>query len=111
MILSPHWLRIEEKLAFKPNAKLSTTHHAEGNSMASPTQTIVSKGLSNSLIAEDLLKILRNLIPLQNLLPIPVHVMVDPQSQKVILKFSPLTFLSFQEYYSPIPSRITLIPK
>ena len=31
--------------------------------MASPTQTVVGKGISNPLTAEDLLKILRDLIP------------------------------------------------
>ena len=31
--------------------------------MASPTQTVDGKGLPNPLIAEDLLKILRELIP------------------------------------------------
>jgi len=50
-------------LAFKPNEKFSTTHHAEENSMASPTQTVVDKGKSNPLITESLLKILRELIP------------------------------------------------
>ena len=52
------------KLAFKPNEKSSTTHHAEGNSMASPTQMLVGKSIPNTLIAEDLLKILRDLISL-----------------------------------------------
>jgi len=51
-------------LAFKSNEKSSTTHHVEGNSMASPTQMVVSKGTPNPLIAEDLLKILRDLLPL-----------------------------------------------
>jgi len=50
-------------LAFKTNEKFSTTHHAEGNNMASLTQTVVDKGILNSLIAEGLLKILRDLIP------------------------------------------------
>ena len=36
----------------------SITYHAEGNSMASPTQTVVGKGKPNPLIAEGLLKIL-----------------------------------------------------
>jgi len=31
--------------------------------MASPTQTVVGKGIPNSLTAEDLLKILRDLFP------------------------------------------------
>jgi len=31
--------------------------------MASPTQTVVAKGIPNSLIAEGLLKILRDLVP------------------------------------------------
>jgi len=31
--------------------------------MASPTQTVVGKGISNPLTAEDLLKILRDLFP------------------------------------------------
>jgi len=42
-----------KKLAFKPNENSSTTHHAEGNNMASPTQTVVSKDKPNPLIAED----------------------------------------------------------
>ena len=37
------------------------THHAEGNSMASPIQTVVGKGTSNPLITEGLLKILSGL--------------------------------------------------
>ena len=41
--------------------KSSTTHHAEGNSMASLAQTVVGKDISNPLTAEDLLKILRDL--------------------------------------------------
>jgi len=49
-------------LAFKPNKKFSTAYHAERNSMASPTQTVVNKDIPNPLIAEDLLKILRDLI-------------------------------------------------
>jgi len=52
-------------LAFKPN--ISPSHHAERNGMASPTQTVVGKGISNPLIAEDLLKILRNLFPFDSL--------------------------------------------
>jgi len=40
-----------------------TTHHAEGNSMASPTQTVVGTDIPNPLIAQGLLKILRDLIP------------------------------------------------
>jgi len=51
-----------EKLALKPNEKSSITHHIEKNSMASQTQTIVGKGKPNLLIAENLLKILRDLI-------------------------------------------------
>jgi len=68
-------------LAFKPNKKFSTTHHAEENSKVSPTQTLVDKGVPNLLIAEGLLKILRDLIPpsppksLTNL----IHGMVGPQ--------------------------------
>jgi len=50
-------------MAFKPNIKFSTTHHAGGNSMASSTQTVVGNGKSNLLIAVGLLKILRDLIP------------------------------------------------
>ena len=45
-----------------PIKKSSITHHAEENRMASPNQTVVDKGLPNPLIAEDLLKILRDLI-------------------------------------------------
>ena len=63
-ILHLQRLRIEKKLVFfKPNEKFSTTHHAEGNSMARPTQMAVGKGKQNLLIAKDLLKILRDLIP------------------------------------------------
>ena len=40
---------------FEPNLK-SLTHHAEQNSLASSTQTVVGKGIPNPLIAEDLLK-------------------------------------------------------
>jgi len=49
--------------------------------MARPTQTIVGKGIPNLLIAESLLKILRDLflLPLQNPLPIPIYGMVRPQ--------------------------------
>jgi len=50
------------KFAYKPNEKSSTAHHAEGNSMASPTQIVVGKGTLNPLIVEDLLKILRDFI-------------------------------------------------
>ena len=53
----------EKKLAFKPNENFSRTHHAKRNSMACPTQTVVGKGISNPLIDESLLKILRDLIP------------------------------------------------
>jgi len=51
-------------LAFKPNEKSSTTQQAEENSMTSPTQTVLGKGIPNPLIAEGLLKILMDLIPL-----------------------------------------------
>jgi len=47
-------------LTFKSNIKSSTTHHAERNSMASPTQMVDGKGTQNSLIAKGLLKILRD---------------------------------------------------
>ena len=47
-------------LAFKSNI---SPRHADGNSMASPTQMVVSKGKPNLLIAENLVKILRDLIP------------------------------------------------
>ena len=52
-------------LAIKPNM-FSITHHAEGNSMDIPTQMVVGKDISNPLTAEDLLKILRDLIPLDS---------------------------------------------
>ena len=35
--------------------------------MTSPTQTIVGKGIPNPLIAEDLLKILRGMFPVDSL--------------------------------------------
>jgi len=38
--------------AFKPNEKSSTTHHAEGNNMASPTQTAIGKVIPNLLISK-----------------------------------------------------------
>jgi len=47
--------------------------------MASPTQMVVGKGTPNPLIAEDLLKILRELILFNSSsLLIPFHGMVDP---------------------------------
>ena len=49
--------------------------------MASPTQMVIGKGISNPLTAEGLLKILRDLIPLiplQNRLPILIYGMVGP---------------------------------
>ena len=55
--------RIEE-VAFKSNEKSSTTHHTEVNSMTSPTQTVVGKDILNPLMAEGLLKILRDLLSL-----------------------------------------------
>ena len=61
-------------MASKPNIKSSTTHHADGNSMASPTQTVVGKGISNQLTAEDLLKILRDLFPFDSQLRIEENV-------------------------------------
>jgi len=50
-------------MAIKPHEKSLTTNHAEGNSRASPTQMVAGKGKPNPLIAEGLLKILRDLIP------------------------------------------------
>ena len=50
-------------MALKSNRKISITHHAEGNSVASPTQMVVGKGIPNPLTAEGLLKILRDMIP------------------------------------------------
>ena len=57
--------------------------------MASPTQTIVGKDTSNPLIAEGLLKTLRDLIPPYppKSLTIPIHGMVGPQ--KACDYFSP----------------------
>jgi len=48
--------------------------------MTSPTQMVVGKGIPNSLIAEGLLKILRDLscLSLQNPFPIPSHGIVEP---------------------------------
>ena len=46
-------LRIEENVGFH---KSLITNHAEGNSMASPTQMVVGKGIPKPLIAKDLLK-------------------------------------------------------
>ena len=46
--------------------------------MASLTQTVVGKGCSNQLIAEDLLKILRDLIPLS-----PSKSLVDPLNRTI----------------------------
>ena len=57
------WLRIEKNVGFQVQHKSSITHHAEGNSMASPTQTVAGKGTPNPLIAEGLLKILLELVP------------------------------------------------
>jgi len=55
--------KAREKHWLKPNIKSSTTHYAEGNNMVSLAQTVVSKDISNPLIDEDLLKIIRDLIP------------------------------------------------
>ena len=49
-------------VGFYVQHKSSTTHHADENGMTSPTQTIVSKYIPNPLIAEGLLKILRDLV-------------------------------------------------
>jgi len=59
----PPIARIEENVSFYVQHKSSITHHAEENSMASPTQTVVGKDTPNPLIAEGLLKILRDLVP------------------------------------------------
>ena len=63
------WLSSPTKLS-------STTHHAEGNIMTIPTQTVVGKGISNLLIAEGLLNILKEHLFLPKPLPIPFHGMV-----------------------------------
>ena len=54
--------------------------------MASPTQTVAGKSKANLLIAEDLLKILRDLshCPYQSPLPIHVHGMVGPHQTVII---------------------------
>jgi len=52
----------EKRWLLSPMKISSTIYHAEGNIMASPTQTVVGKSIPNLLIAEDLLKILRDLI-------------------------------------------------
>ena len=54
--------------------------------MTSPTKTVVGKGIQNMLIAEGLLKILKDLIPplLQNPLPIPVHGMIKLQKAVIV---------------------------
>ena len=67
-----HYIQRPRWLAFKPNKKSSTTDHAEENNMASPTQTVVGKGIPNPLIAENLLKILRDLIP-----PLPLKSLIN----------------------------------
>jgi len=41
--------------------------------MASPTQTVVGKGISNPLTAEGLLKILRDMFPFDSLSKITDH--------------------------------------
>jgi len=68
------------------SSKSSTTHHAEGNNMTSPTQTVVGKGILNPLTTERLLKILRDLIPpsLPKSLTIPIHGMVKLQKAVII---------------------------
>jgi len=75
--------------------------------MTSPTKTVVGKGISNSLIAEGLLKSggTYSYFPLQNSLPIPVHGMVRPQkscnyfSSEIITKSNMLS----KDYTSDIP--------
>jgi len=44
--------------------KSLTAHHVEGNSMASPAQTVVGKGIPNPMTAEGLLKILKGPDPI-----------------------------------------------
>jgi len=59
MIQRLQWLKDIGKCWLLSKHKSSITHHAEGNTMASPTQTVVRKGLPNPLTAEGLLKILK----------------------------------------------------
>ena len=104
-------------MTFRPNIKSSTTHHVEGNSMASPTQTVVGKDVPNLLIAEDLLKILRDLL---SLFPPKFPTNSRPWNDRTIkdcihfpnnrlelscLKLTPLTVKLFLADLSNIPSR------
>ena len=54
--------------------------------MTRPTQTVVSKSIPNPLIAEGLLKFLRDLshLPLQISLPILIHGMVGLQKAVIV---------------------------
>jgi len=56
--------------------------------MASPNQMVVSKGLQNLLIAEDLLKILKDRIPFRSSRILYQFPFMDSRSKKkVLLKF------------------------
>ena len=62
--------------------------------MASPTQTIVGKGKPNPLIAEGLLKILRESIPThshQSHLSIPINGVISPEICSNRKKTTPVT--------------------
>jgi len=64
-------------------------NHAEGNSMASLTQMVVDKGILNSLIAEGLLKILRDFsrLPLQK--PLSEEVIGESVDSEIMSLSSP----------------------
>ena len=63
-------------LAFKSNINLQQLIIL-GNNMACPTQTVVGKDTPNPLIAEGLLKILRDLVPSS---PLESHTNSLPQN-------------------------------
>ena len=65
--------------------------------MASPTQTVVGKGISNPLTAEDLLKILRDLFPFDSL-------------SKITYQFSSMECKTTQKSFHPFRCYVNIKP-
>jgi len=89
----------------------STTHHAEGNSMASLTHMVVRKGIPNPLITEELLKILMDQIP-----PIPTRSPYQFSSRNgratncIYIPIEIITDVSLQVSIIPLTIKLRYIP-
>ena len=84
-------------MASKSKLNPRQPHHTEGNSMTSPTQTVVSKDKKpNPFIAEDLLKILSESIPplLIKIQLIDSHPWNDDATKHRHVNTTPLTITS-----------------